>query len=216
MSARFWAATFCCVLGCLPVVGADSPGPPEGALLVYTTGTPSPSTLPFLRAEAESLMQSAGYNLEWREPGSNRALDAPNLVVLQFVGDCAASPAPVPASEPAGHSLASATVQEGSVLPFARVDCAALRATLAPMLAREAPARRAYLYGRAMGRLIAHELYHVLARTRDHVAAGIGKPCFTAADLVAERFEFEAVALSRLRRPVAEPSDTWFESSGRQ
>jgi hypothetical protein len=54
-----------------------------------------------------------------------------------------------------------------------------------------------------MARVLAHELYHVLAQTRDHAAEGIGKPCFTAADLVSSRFEFEATSLSRLRRMVA-------------
>jgi hypothetical protein len=211
MFARFLAATFCCI-GCL--AATDSPGPSEGALVVYTTGAPAASTF---RSETESMMQAAGYTVEWRDASTNRDLDAPSLVVLQFAGDCSAPSAPIPSTESvAGRSLASATVQQGTVLPFARVDCAALRGALAPILAREAPARRQYLYGRAIGRLIAHELYHVLAGARDHAANGVAKPCFTPGDLVADRFEFDSVALARLRRPVADTVDTGFDGAGRQ
>jgi hypothetical protein len=203
MCARILAATFCCALGCLPVVGADSSGPSASTLVVYLSAGAAPSTLPFARREAESLMQSAGYAVEWRDSRDRRG-DAANLVFVELTGNCAAPSSPFPATvavEP-GRSLATTAVQDGAVLPFTRVDCAALRGVLAPALDREAPARRAFLLGRAMGRLVAHELYHALARTRDHAASGIGKPCFSAADLVSERFEFEAVAINRLRQSI--------------
>lgn len=198
-------------------MGAEVPGSAEGAVVVYLTGAPTRPTLLKLRREAESLMQSAGYEIEWRDSAGPRGLDAPNLVVLQLAGDCSAPTAPTPdtPSVETGRSLASAAVQDGVVLPFARIDCAAVRSVLAPLVAREAPARRAQIYGRAMGRLIAHELYHVLAQTRDHASSGIGKPCFTAADLVSDRFEFEPVTLARLRRPAADPAD-WSSDTGRQ
>ncbi len=67
-----------------------------------------------------------------------------------------------------------------------------------------------------MGRLVAHELYHVLAQTRDHATEGIGKPCFSAADLISDRFEFEAVALARFRKPPAEFSESVTHPEGRQ
>jgi hypothetical protein len=215
MYARLIAATFCCALGCLPVAGVEPS--PEGALVVYLTGNPAYSS--HLRREAESLLQSAGYSLEWRDSTTRQAVDAPNLVVVEFAGDCGAplTPSATAATLDSGRPLASAAVQDGVVLPFTRIDCAAVRGALAPFVNREAPARRAHFYGRAIGRLIAHELYHVLAQTRDHSLSGVAKTCFTPADLVAERFEFETVALSRLRRPVADPipADTW-DFIGRQ
>jgi hypothetical protein len=57
---------------------------------------------------------------------------------------------------------------------------------------------RPYLYGRAMGRLLAHELYHVIVKTRAHDSAGVAKPCFSVEDLLGNGLEFEAVTLARL------------------
>jgi len=209
MYAQFWAATFCCILGCLPVVGADRSGSPESAVVVYLAAPIPQSALPYLRHEAQTLLESAGYSVEWRDASNSRGLDASNLVVVDFDGDCNAPATPSTNAAPAssGQRLAYAAVQDGAIAPFVRVDCGAVRATLASLADREAPARRSYLYGRAIGRLIAHELYHVLARTQDHAPAGVGKPCFTAADLVAERFLFEAVALDRFRRGAADSTD---------
>ena len=186
-------------------MGADGSGFTGTELVVYLNPGPNQSSPPlaFMRKEAESLMRTAGYAIEWRDAKSSRAAEnASNLIFVDLAGPCAAPMSPVagaPVPDDNQPSLASTAVEDGVVLPFSRIDCAALTRTLSAMFAREAPARRTFLYGRAMGRLLAHEFYHVLAQTRDHAAAGIGKPCFTALDLVTDRFEFESVALSRLR-----------------
>ena len=210
MSARKLAATFCCAVACLAAADRSET---ERAVVVYSAA-PVPAAI---RQEAASLMESAGYAVEWRDPATSRGIDANRLVVLEFLGDCAAPATPsVPAARiDSGRSLAAAVVQEGAVLPFARVDCAATHAILAPLMDREPLARRTALYARALGRLIAHELYHVLARTRDHASTGVAKPCFSAADLLSDRFEFEPATLDRLRRPT-ETYDVTSEAPSRQ
>jgi hypothetical protein len=52
-----------------------------------------------------------------------------------------------------------------------------------------------------MARLLAHEFYHVLAQTGDHTQAGICKASFSRADLLADHFDFDDVALERLYSP---------------
>jgi hypothetical protein len=213
MSARA-AAVLCCALGCLPVVGAESSSFAVSELVVYLNPGANHSAPPlaFMRQETETLMRTAGYSVQWRDAKTGRAgEDAANLVFVDLAGACVVPMSPIPgapAPDDNQPSLASTAVEEGVVLPFSRLDCAALTRILSGIFAREAPARRTYLYGRAMGRLMAHELYHVLAQTRDHAAAGIGKPYFTASDLVTDRFEFESVALARLRRTTAEAGHT--------
>ena len=203
-------------------MGAEGSGYAGSELVVYLNAGVNQTAAPlaFMRKEADSLMRTAGYSVEWRNAKSRRAgEDAADLVFVELSGVCAAPMNPVPgapAPDDNQPSLASTAVEDGVVLPFSRIDCAALTRTLSAMFAHEPPARRTYLYGRAMGRLLAHELYHVLAQTRDHAAAGIGKPCFTASDLVTDRFEFESVALARLRHTVAEThSAAPVEVSGR-
>jgi hypothetical protein len=48
-----------------------------------------------------------------------------------------------------------------------------------------------------MGRLIGHELFHILTNTRAHDVGGVAKPYFSAQDLLADHFEFEASTLAR-------------------
>ena len=87
--------------------------------------------------------------------------------------------------------LASTAVADGYVLPFSWVDCAALNRLVGPVIGDEPDALRDYVYGRALGRLLAHELYHVLMQTTSHAQAGIAKAQFTAAELLGESFRFE-------------------------
>jgi hypothetical protein len=122
--------------------------------------------------------------------------------VVDLNGICALPVGYAAGNAPAasGNSLATTNVTDGHVLPFSAVNCAALSRVLAPALLRDAGAQRDFLYGRAMARVVAHELYHVLMRTTEHGRAGIARGCFSVEDLVAERFEFEATVLARMRR----------------
>jgi hypothetical protein len=204
-------------------VGAENSGSAGSELVVYLNPAANEYIAPlaFMRKEAESLMRTAGYSVEWRDLNTRPSGEnAASLVFVDLVGSCAAPMNPVPDAptpDDSQPSLASTAVEDGVVLPFSRIDCASLTRALSSMFAHEPPARRTWLYGRAMARLLAHELYHVLAQTRDHAAAGIGKPCFTTADLVMDRFEFESVALARLRHTVVESGHgpTPSETSGR-
>jgi hypothetical protein len=66
-----------------------------------------------------------------------------------------------------------------------------------------------------MARLLAHEFYHVLAQTDDHTQTGIAKARFSTADLLAEHFDFESVALGRLHPPSSGPSTDDVSVAGR-
>jgi hypothetical protein len=80
---------------------------------------------------------------------------------------------------------------------------------LGSAIATEPRAQREYTYGRAIARLLAHEIYHIVAQTREHTRAGIAKEHFSANDLLAEHFEFEpstSAAMRKLRTlPAAGP-----------
>jgi hypothetical protein len=178
----------------------DSPG-----LEVYLKGggNSSPEVLGAMQRELTLLMQDAGYRLEVRRaeaPASGAG--AEHLVVVDLRGSCVASGAS-PDPLPPTLILASSAVADGRVLPFSWVDCEALKRFLRPVLANQTEAGQAALYGRSLGRLLAHEFYHVLARADDHTQAGVAKARFSTRDLLADHFEFEAVALDRLHSSAA-------------
>ncbi len=204
MSARL-LATLCLVCSCVPVSSAQSAASPDAELVVYlrTGGNQPPAPLAQMKRELSAIMHQAGYRVEWRSLDQQRGADAdaPLLAVLELTGVCGLSPGHSESeTATASFSLATTTITDGQVLPFSRLNCTALTRTVFSVLAKDAGAQRDFLYGRAMARVVAHELYHVLMRTTEHARAGVARSCFSTSDLLTERFEFEGATLARLRR----------------
>jgi hypothetical protein len=84
------------------------------------------------------------------------------------------------------------------VLPFGDIDCAALNSFLGPSLWKDTDQVREFVYARAVARLMAHELYHVIAQTHDHARSGVAEPAFTVAELLSDHFEFTESTLGEL------------------
>jgi hypothetical protein len=64
-----------------------------------------------------------------------------------------------------------------------------------------------------MARVAAHELYHVMMGSRDHGHDGVAKPRFSTAGLLDERFDFDKIALAKLRQRAVVRGDTIAESA---
>lgn len=197
------------VFALVSMSAAASDLPPATSITIYLkAGTADIAAVTYMKRELSGLMQTAGYRLEWLASAAIPDVRNGQLVVLDLTGNCSAAQAPAEsASEDLGiESLASTPVSDGQVLPFSMLHCDSLNRVLGRTIAAEPAQRRPWLYGRAMARLAAHELYHVLSETRDHSREGVAKPRFSARDLLADRFEFEIAALARMRRTT--PRDT--------
>lgn len=179
-------------------------------LVVYTH---SAATVPLrtaeaMRAETARLLAPAGLRLDWRGTVA-RGEDFPQLISLGLRGDCAAGPD----FRPTGPDLrlAHTAVSDGKVLPFATVECGLVRKVLARQLIQAEKEEREELLGRALGRVVAHEIYHMVLRTREHSSSGASRPCFRPSDLTAADFEFDRATVALLqpgmedRHPELEP-----------
>ena len=126
-----------------------------------------PASFPFMRTEVDRLLGSK-ITIAWKDWSDRQAgEDFPRLVTLSLKGRCTADPSGVvPLQVGTRIPIASTAISDGRILPFAEVDCERLSALLSPALLRTAKSRRAEILGRAMGRLIAHELYHMLVQAR--------------------------------------------------
>jgi len=189
----------------VPLSSAQSAASQDAGLVVYlrTGGNQPAAPLAQMKRELGALMRQAGYRLEWRslDVNRNRDADASLLAVLDLTGVCGIAPGYADADRAgkSSTSLATTTITDGQVLPFSSLNCVALTNSVSAALVKEAGARRDFLYGRAMARVVAHEFYHVLMRTTEHGRSGVARSCFSTSDLLAERFEFEGTALARLR-----------------
>ena len=154
-----------------------------------------------MKWQLEAIMKQAGFRVEWltQRSGRRESPDAPFLAVVEFEGICAPAEAGSDSGAVQGLSLANTAMSDGHVLPFSTVSCAALNHTLSSALAKYPPAVRDFLFGRAMARVLAHELYHVLAGTTEHAGSGMARPAYSSSDLLSETFHFESSILALLR-----------------
>jgi hypothetical protein len=205
----------CCLLPFSIGIGrSESVTPPAVEVLVYlkSEGTTSPAVVASMMRELGELMQTTGFHIEWgdwKNPGVSS--ENADLAVVVLRGACSASS--LEPSEQAKNTLvlASTAVANAQVLPFSWIDCTSLGQFLGPSIAHESAGRRDFIYGRAMARLLGHELYHILAHTVEHTPAGVAKERFRTEDLLAEHFSYENEALFRLHfaqsgDPVSEPA----------
>jgi hypothetical protein len=149
---------------------------------------PAPALVKIMQEEVTGLLRNSGVSLNWRILRENHG-DQPfaRLVVLKFTGSCRApwSTPPLGDFGTAGevNALGSSQVQRGEVLPYGQVSCDAIRQTLAYLAAGSTHAARQKALGLAMGRVVAHELYHMLANRTKHAALGLAKAAHSVEDL---------------------------------
>ena len=180
-------------------------------------------TFQSLQEELWRLLAPADVDLKWKEadqryPGEHFDL----AIVGSFDGSCAfgdSSSRGNVSSAPSG-SLAHTEITSGRILPFFRVDCVKLTEMLEPALQRYQGWTRHNIAGRAVARVIAHEVYHILAKSVDHSDSGVAKPCFSVHDLTTDTFAFELQSLAEMRpvqkpRPAGSGGDALDEASGR-
>ncbi len=139
-----------------------------------------------MKNELQSLMHDAGVELDWRRIDELSSSDSfPSVVVVTFHGSCEMKPlAPPLPNEPV--ALAFTHVSDGQVIPFADVECDRVRSSLRS--AHAEPGNMGdLLFGRALGRVLAHELHHIIDRTRAHTHHGVTRKSLSPRDLIADR-----------------------------
>lgn len=167
-----------------------------------------------MRYEMDRLLGAADVATEWRVREEIKlGVNLEDLVVVTFRGRCelgAATPGR-PAGE-APRALAQTHVTDGAILPFAEVHCDRVAA-----LAREAMwgsdfRRASELLGRALARVLAHEIFHIIGKEHQHGEEGVFKHALSGRDLIAERLDFHPRELRRMRESgrtgPAEPAPT--------
>ena len=176
---------------------------PEKRLVIFLTSdvTIAPAAFSEMKHELSHLLSAAAIHIEWLDP----AVSAGGVIddysaVVRLRGSCRPTE---PATRfqtavPGPFPLASSAMADGVVLPFVEVDCGALNAFLGPSLWRTSDQIRESRYARAVARLMAHEIYHVVGQTHLHARTGIAEPAFTVAELLSDHFEFTEDTLSEI------------------
>lgn len=154
-----------------------------------------------MQIELQRLLEPAGLRVVWKTPSETTAFEAFDFVAAgSFDGDCSSKDLPAIGTKAASGvlSLAGTFTSNHQVIPFFNVDCARVIRMLRPTLARLTPESRETVVGQALGRVLAHEIYHIVAKTAIHAKTGVAKAEFSATDLTDSAFEFSHDSLEFL------------------
>jgi hypothetical protein len=137
-----------------------------------------------------AIMSPGGLRLNWRSLSHATGSEVfSELAVARFKGKCDGSGMPPSGTEPG--ALAWSHVSDGVVIPFADVDCDRIQTFLRGRLLGLEARSREKVFGRAVGRVLAHELYHIFARATGHGSRDVDRPYYTIAELVDDDFGFD-------------------------
>jgi hypothetical protein len=186
------------LVAALPLFGGQQEAP-LAPITLYTgfQQQPSGAILDAMRDELASIMAPMGLRFEWRSLGNVHGNEvAVELAVVNFKGRCEVDR--LGARPPVNGPLGWTHVSDGAILPFADVDCDSIRAFVQSGLLTSPAVDRDERFGRAMARVLAHELYHIFANTPHHGSEGVGKAAYSVKNLLSDDFQFgekESMAL---------------------
>jgi hypothetical protein len=152
---------------------------------------PSAAVLDSLQQEVQTIMAPMGLSFRWLDlSASDGKQTALELAVIDFRGRCDVTG--LMARDSQSERLGWTHISEGVILPFADVDCSAVRSFIQRELLATRSEDREQAFGRALGRVLAHELYHIFANTTRHGTGGVGREFYCVHDLLSRDFQFQA------------------------
>ena len=186
-----WTFGACCALA-----GPNDAASPVTIVFRFD-GPHSDRSVQEMKRELGAIMNGSGVQVDWRERSKVQTSESfPNLVVVTFRGKCIMEPVPYLYDE--RGPLAFTSNSDGEVLPFSEVACDRVRSSLRGAMWGGDYGRSDVLFGRALARVVAHELYHVLAGTTSHADSGVAKRALSGSELISEDLRLTPADLKRM------------------
>jgi hypothetical protein len=182
-------------VGCVQAAGSE-----KLTIVFDFQGPHSSRSVSEMQHEVAGILKDSGLKLNWRaldRTGATDAGDNENLVVVHFNGRCILEPVPILYDE--RGPLAFTHTSDGAVLPFSEVACDQVTASMRSAMFGGDYAQADQLLGRALGRVVAHELVHILTKSHDHGREGVGKAALSGTQLIEPRLPLSTSDLERLR-----------------
>jgi hypothetical protein len=193
LAILFLSAIACFAGGPIVVEGADAL---HGIALVYSfESSYSPLMFTHLQRETDEILSSLSIESGWYDfqQAAGRTFSS-RLVVVRFKGNCDVA---TTSGKMTSGALGYTHVTEGEVLPFVEVHCDKIWGFIRHEVERR-PGQAAQLFARALSRVLAHELYHVIGATGKHSREGVTKAFLTAKELTQGALPFDEPASAQI------------------
>ena len=189
-------ALFCAVVlavshASLPVFAVDSL-----TVVLDFRGAHSSGSVEAMKHEVQSIMKGTGLSLDWRSRTDTVGESFEHLVVVRFKGKCILEPVAYMYDE--RGPLAFTYDTEGNMQPFSEVSCDRVTASVRSAMFSGDYAKADQILGRALGRVVAHELVHMLTEDRRHGKHGIAQRALTGRQLVASEMRLDSEDIQRV------------------
>lgn len=173
--------------------------PPLLTVLLSVDGRVSDPALAELKSELNDIMRDTGRRLDVRlrqQAAPDESFE--DVVLVKLRGTCAMQ-RDYPFMDERGP-LAWSHSTDGAILPFAEVSCDRIARSVSTALTVFEQRQADKYLGRALGRVLAHELYHILGKTHEHNTDGsIAKPAISAKQLISDKkLGFDVRDLNRM------------------
>jgi hypothetical protein len=192
-----------CLIAALAVplgAGVERMSPSVLTVILDFKGPHSPTSLKEMKRESGLILHSSGVELDWHILGEDPFASYRDLVVMTFKGACEYQPA-APIYDELGP-LAVTRTTNGEVQPFGEVNCNKVVNSARGAMSGNDYARGDMLIGRAMGRVVAHELVHMLTKSGQHGTEGVEKPALSGKQLIEGYLPLSAFDIDRLKQEL--------------
>lgn len=169
----------------------------EGITIVLDfEGRYSEQAVAEMKREFTGILKNAPITVDWRTRRQAQREALSNLLVVRFKGACTFDPVPYLYDE--RGPMAFTYLAGGSVQPFSDVACDKVATVIRSAFAGSDYSRGNFLLGRALGRVLAHELVHMLSASAVHGREGIARESLSGNQLIAPELRLAAEDLQRL------------------
>jgi hypothetical protein len=185
--------TWICALACFSVPSAFG----EGITIVLDfQGPRSDPSVAEMKREFTEIMRDTKvrFNFHWRSEAPQEAVS--DLVLVRFTGKCVFQPVGYLYDERGPMAFTYST--DGMVQPFGEVACDKVTSAIRPVMAGDDFAKADLLLGRALGRVLAHEVVHMLSKSAAHGNAGVARTSLTGSQLIAPELKLEPEDVERI------------------
>ncbi|HSU33510.1 MAG TPA: hypothetical protein VLJ11_19935 [Bryobacteraceae bacterium] len=182
------------------VQGREQSSPDAVTVLLDFEQTHSTAPLSAMRRELQNIMKSAGVkvDVQLKSEAAEHAQFS-RLVLFKMKGACTMNALPVGALSDERGPLAMTYTSDGKLLPFGEVECDRVRESVERTLGRGDLEGKQLAYGTALARVMAHEMYHMIANSKGHTKDGATRESLSSRELVGRQLPLGNKAEAEVR-----------------